>query len=335
MTRVLRWVGTLGLLVVVLSLVDLDEARSVLSTAHTSLLGLALVIALVDRLVMPAKWLLLARVGIPDLSYAEATRAYFAAGFAGTVLPISVGADVLRAVAVGARRGKVAEVASSIVVERVIGIGVAAFLAIAAVALAALVGVDVAFVLAWAVAATGVALLALLPLWPPAKRLVRLPAPWLDGENPVSRFLNRASDAYAAYADRPATLRTFAALTLAEQLHPFVGFSVLAHAFGVEVGWTALLVSIPLIMLVTRLPIAPAGLGVMEGAAVLLLGLFGVGSGEALVLSLGYRLVAFTALLPGALFLGGMSPDHRAHETSAPGPVSELSQPVFAERDDE
>jgi uncharacterized membrane protein YbhN (UPF0104 family) len=69
-----------------------------------------------------------------------------------------------------------------------------------------------------------------------------------------------------------------------------------------EVALFALFVAVPLTLFVGRLPIAVAGIGVVEGALVYLLGVFGVPPAEALSLALAGRVIEFAALLPGALF---------------------------------
>ena len=104
------------------------------------------------------------------------------------------------------------------------------------------------------------------------------------------------------YRHRPGTLIAVGLLSLVEQAFPVVVLWILAHALDLEVSFLALLVAVPLALFVGRLPIAIAGIGVLEGALVYLLGLFGVPPAEALSLALAGRIAEIFALLPGGLF---------------------------------
>ena len=104
------------------------------------------------------------------------------------------------------------------------------------------------------------------------------------------------------YRHHLGTLAVVAVLSLVEQAFPIVVLWILVHALDLEVSPLALFVAVPLTLFVGRLPIAIAGIGVIEGALVYLLGAFGVSPAEALSLALAGRLVEIVALLPGGLF---------------------------------
>ena len=64
--------------------------------------------------------------------------------------------------------------------------------------------------------------------------------------------------------------------------------------------WTVYFVVVPLLSLAQAIPLTPNGLGMREGGAVALLGLFGVSQTGALALALGYLTLLVLAGLVGA-----------------------------------
>ena len=90
---------------------------------------------------------------------------------------------------------------------------------------------------------------------------------------------------------------------------------ILAHSLDVEISFFALLVAVPLAFFVGRLPIVIAGIGVLEGALVYLLALFGVAHEEALSLALAGRLAEIFALRPGGLFWSSLVRTPRSDAT--------------------
>lgn len=95
-----------------------------------------------------------------------------------------------------------------------------------------------------------------------------------------------------------------------------VGLCILVHAISIVVFWLLargqdmpiLLVDaaavVPLMLLVSMIPVAIGGWGVREGFLVALLGAAGIGPESALLLSVSFGTVSFLASLPGVVLLG-------------------------------
>ncbi|MEO5337065.1 MAG: flippase-like domain-containing protein [Magnetospirillum sp. WYHS-4] len=77
---------------------------------------------------------------------------------------------------------------------------------------------------------------------------------------------------------------------------------VLARALAIDISVVDCLILIPLVILITTLPISIGGWGVREGAMVGTLGLVGVPAESALVLSILFGLSAMVTALPGGVF---------------------------------
>src|SRR5690606_20814508 len=108
-------------LLALLAFVVAEPREVVQAIARMSLpaLVVAVVLAAGDRVLMAYKWQRLLRArGVP-LPLGVAVRAHFASTFAGLFLPVTLGADALRVVAV--RQFGVYDVTVSVVVERTLG----------------------------------------------------------------------------------------------------------------------------------------------------------------------------------------------------------------------
>lgn len=75
----------------------------------------------------------------------------------------------------------------------------------------------------------------------------------------------------------------------------------LAHSLAIDMTWMQAIILLPLVLLVTVLPISIGGWGVREAGAIGLLGLIGVAKAEALMLSIQLGLVNIFISLPGGL----------------------------------
>ena len=121
-------------------------------------------------------------------------------------------------------------------------------------------------------------------------------------------------------------LHTLKILMLTITGHINVSLSVwilgLSLGLGDQLSLLDCLVLIPPVLLITVLPVSIAGWGVREGAMVTALGLIGISTESALVLSILFGLAAIAASLPGGLvwLLSGIGRRLKATEELTPKP---------------
>jgi len=104
------------------------------------------------------------------------------------------------------------------------------------------------------------------------------------------------------------------ALAAAAMVHVGISLCIalLASAVGISVSFAAALTVVPIVMLISLLPISIGGWGVREGTMVIGLGLLGVESSDALLISVMYGLSATAIGLAGGFFwLLGLPPRAR------------------------
>ena len=302
LTPWLRGLVTLLLIGWVLSRVDLPELFEMMQRASVSVLLLALLLALLDRVVMVAKWLPLLKVQLPEVGWWPATRVYMASTFAGLFMP-SIAADVLRGVALGRGRKAVPEIGASIALERMLGmLGGSLLSGLALYRIAQLkFSLDTRGILPWGWIATlvppAIVIASFAFLKIPALRALINRRAGIPGMGLVRRF----SGAYELYSERGRLILVVWLASAFEQTLPIWIYLMIAKSMGGTITAEMLWIAIPLMLFAARLPFTLWGLGVAEGGIIYLLGLFGVPSSEALALVLIGRVVELVAILPGGL----------------------------------
>jgi uncharacterized protein (TIRG00374 family) len=326
--RLVSVLVTVGCLVLLARIVDPGELGAALASASVPLLIAAVLVRAFDRLVMIWKWFPFLRIQLPDVSFLHAARAYLVSGLAIYMIPISVGADVVRAGVLGRDEKAVPEVGASIIAERLIGIAATGMLSLIALFVAYTQSIELTFVLPWALAAVVLGLLALVA--PLSERV----ASWglrsiaTARRIPGRTFLSKVATAYQVYGSHPGLLLAVGVASVFEQFLSVVVAWIIVKALGLSISFLMLMVAIPLAIFAGRIPVSLGGIGITEGAIVYLLGLFGVSTADALALSLVARAIdIFVVSVPGAFLWRDMVTSHQGsgkNDDSNPGLVRQL-----------
>jgi glycosyltransferase 2 family protein len=261
---------------------------------------LALAINLVAVLVMTERWrvLLVAR-GRREPGFGWLLETTLVSLLLGQVLPTAVGGDAVKAIDLARRTGARAESISSVLVDRILGLGALVLLAAAGAAsggagfggstvLAIEIGVGLVCALSLAVLFSVRARRALRPLRPVARKL-RIEGP-----------LRALYEGLHAYRAHPAALAWVFVLALAAQLLRVITVAVLVRGMSLDVGFGTLLLLCPVLFLVTIVPISLNGVGLREATFVVVLASVDVAREDAFVLGLAFFAVGVLTALLGA-----------------------------------
>lgn len=288
---------------------------------------LLVAVAIADRALMAYKWLVLVRARGIVLPFGKGFALYCVASFWGQVLPMTVGGDVVRLWLTTRLTQGFDTLAASIAMERLLGF-VGALLAtlVGLVILGEIVdlGADLAR-LWWAALAIVVAGIGAFGL-SLSVRLYEAVYAALPDALRTSKIVQRVQQLHAAYLDyrrHGRALRAFFALTLLEQAAPIVFVWLSARALGLELDLLVAAAVVPLATLITRVPISLAGIGIFEGAFMLLLPLGGVAAAQAVSMALLDRVVQIVAMAPWWLHYA-----LRSGSFKAPAPKPEGRSPV-------
>jgi glycosyltransferase 2 family protein len=225
--------------------------------------------------------------------------------FVSNFLPSTVGGDVLRVTRLTAMNGQRHTSVASVVVERLTG-----FLVLPFITLVALLGnptllhLGQASRLSLALALGTLAALVVI--------LVLVASPTV-GERFAGRswlgFVSAVHLGLARMRRDPGAALGVLVSALAYQLSMVAAAWMAGHAMGIQVGWSAMMAFIPIVAIAQVLPISVSGLGLREGALVILLVPLGVSSGQAVAFGLLlYGMNMVVSLLGAPAFAVGARP---------------------------
>ena len=303
-SRMLRLAVSVGLLTWIGWQTDWPSVQRALTTLRGEYWLAALGLLLVAQAVTTLRWRLFARALHFPHSLAQMTGYYLIGMFFNLVLPTSVGGDVVRVWYLDGNSGRKLAAFASVLLDRLNGLFVLIALACAAVllspvALPAWISISVA-----SLAGGGIAAVAVLPL---LARSGRLPAQRVRQLRTMLHLLK--------------TPRTLIAATL---LSIFVQAAAVGIVWLIGAGLQAPIpasyywIMVPMVSLLTLLPVSVNGMGVREGGVVLFLTPLGIEPATALTLAFLWFLVyAAGSLLGGVVYLAGAFPKPQAAEAAS------------------
>ena len=299
---------TIGLIAFFAHKVDLDDLlqrlRSVGILAVVEALGMTFLLSVIQTL----RWRIVLRTLGTAISGWKLLRYTQVGLFFNSVLPSGVGGDIFRAVLARRAGAPLRLAAASVVLDRLMAlIALVLFVAIASPFLLQMLQHGLEgwlIVMATGAGTLGIAfllvfhhLLGWLGTSVVGRLRARLPVVAKRGID----FLDDVSrNAFALLANRrcgPAVM----GFSLLSQLGMGFTIYIFAHALSAPATLGMCLALFPPAMLIGMLPISLGGWGVREGAMVLFFGLVGVGTNDALGMSILYGIILTVAGLPGGL----------------------------------
>lgn len=291
MTKKLRFVASVILLGFLAWHTDWHQVREAFARLDLRLWLLGVALYAVTQVVSSLRWALLARPLGFDRRLGDYLAFYYVGMFFNLVLPTSVGGDVVRAWYLDGRSGRRLPAFLSVLLDRGSGLLVLLLIACVAAALSPIAlprGLAAGVWAAGALAVVGLAFLALT-----AGRIAG-PIGRLLGAR-VGRLISSIDDLKTIFWSRRGLLVSTTLLSVVVQAANVVLVWLIGHALGAPVPAAYYAVLVPVVTLLTLLPVSLNGMGVREGAMVLLLAPFGITEGTALSLAFLWFLT-FTAV---------------------------------------
>ena len=277
--------------------VDLQKSGQHLAGFDVGWGVLALLVVALLFLVAALRWQIYARALHISLNIGAAFRLYLIGQFIGQILPASVGGDAVRVWLLARRGVAVGQGVSSVVLERLTGL-IGILILIAALLPLTFTYVDeawqrLAIVLLLAIAAAGISVVVGLSFVP------RLITRWRTLAV-ISKLADVASEARRAGLMLKPALSVLL-LSIFMHLLAVLAVYILALGLGMEITPLACLALVPVVLLLSTLPISVAGWGVRENVMVAALAFAGAESSEALALSILFGLTLLALSLVGAV----------------------------------
>ena len=261
-------------------------------------------------------WRLLNLAGC-EVRWADSFRLTFLGLFFNLVVPGLTGGDVIKAIlAAKENPGRRADALVSVVVDRILGLGMLAALATVVILFLGppfdQVRLPVAVVLAAMVGG------ALTYVNPKLRRLVRFEA--LLDALPLSDKLKQVDAAILTYTRHPGEIALALVFSLGNHFFAILGIMALSIAFGVStevIGVIDYFVIVPVANMVSSIPIAPGGWGVGEAIFAFLYTLMGAGAALGVAVSISFRIAQILLGLAGGLYLLKPGASAELHEAEA------------------
>jgi uncharacterized membrane protein YbhN (UPF0104 family) len=247
----------------------------------------ALAAYVLAQAVSTRRWQLLAEPLGFCRPYRQLHGIYYIGMYFNLVLPTSIGGDVVRAWYLDGRRGRRVASFLSVLLDRLSGLAVLLVLAVLGVVLSPVALPAWVRWSVWGAAAAAVGGLLLLPL------VARLRVPFAGRARQILHGL--------AAVRSPRVLLSTTLLSLVVQAVSVVQVWFVSLALGAPVPFAYLWILVPMVSLLTMLPITVGGHGLREVAMVLFLAPLGIGQGTALPLSFLWLSVYVAASLAGGL----------------------------------
>lgn len=291
----LRSLIGIALLTYILYRVGSKDLLVTLSQISLAMVGYLLLLTVVLLLLSVFKWQMILREFGVVASIRDLTKHYLVGYFINSFLPSSIGGDVVRSYKLGKEAGHL-NVFSATILERYSGLVTMLLMALIAVALFNFGSPKVPLlVLLASVGVIAGSLIGLSRSGIRALTLLRFP----------ERIITKASslrEALLTGSKRPHFLLTIVMLSVLFHL----GAVLNTHAAGVAVGWDAppllsLLAVVPVVLIVTGIPLTPGNLGLTEGAFYYFLTMIGASPSQAVATALVLRAKSVLLALIGGL----------------------------------
>ncbi|MBV9412220.1 MAG: flippase-like domain-containing protein [Acidimicrobiia bacterium] len=281
-----RLLASFGMLAFLLTKVTNFNLSELLPAWHAStfawlLSGLALTLFAV--VVAAMRWQLVAGVLHLHARLRTFFSQYLAGMFVSSVLPSTIGGDVVRVSRLSATTGDPPGSFASVILERISGWVILPLLTFAGLAIhPSLLNLGDASKIALLLAVGALVVLAILVAAGISPKL----GGRLAHNEGWTRFLGAVHLGMEQFRRAPLSVATVLGVSLAYQLTLVVAAWMIGHALGLNIGITVLLAFLPAVAMAQVLPISIGGLGLREGALVLFLHPLGVSYEHAIAFGL-------------------------------------------------
>jgi glycosyltransferase 2 family protein len=294
---------SLGLMAVLLWRIRFDTLAETLRGADTSWLALALLAMFASNLLGSYQWSRLLQIVNIRIPYWKVSAYYHIGLFFNNFLPANVGGDIARIADSSRYAPSTSAAVSAVLMDRMVGT-----LALAGMAMVTTIPVATRFhlvlvylaLVGFFLLSVGLLFAAFHPAVIPA--LSRL----LDrlGLVALSPHVSALAERLGTFRGKPGLLARIMAVAVLTQISRIGVHALVARSLGIDLPFSYFLLFVPLLAVIVSLPISVNGIGVREGAGVVLFGLVAVDRAHAFSLQFATYLVAVAvSLLGGLVFL--------------------------------
>ncbi|GJL54393.1 MAG: hypothetical protein NPIRA02_15250 [Nitrospirales bacterium] len=311
-----RIIVSVLVLVIVLAIIPWDDFIE--SNIWSQLIGwylfLAGILVLIDRVVNACRWYLLIDHRKSNLYFRQVLSIYFKSAFLGLIVPSSAGGELLKGYGLMKSGYQMAESFSSVFVERLFGL--------VALVLTCIIGffmfykqlkiipielVERMFVLVFMICLCGIVVSYFFFRWFEQ---------WVNPESKIALRLKEIRCSLQYYQKIKMQLVLALGLSFLVQIIRIFFTWLIGLGVGISLELPYYVLFVPVISLVSMIPISIAGIGVQEGAFIYFFSLTETNMAMVLVMALFVRLFVTVSVLPGGIFYAqeGLGTDSTRNE---------------------
>lgn len=293
---------SIAAIIVIVNSVDIQKSLEAVKTASIKLLLLSILITIIEQLVIAHKWIILLKVKNFTISIWQLLNINLIAGFWGLFLPSSLSIDILRGYYLVKNESSKGLSASSIIVDRVMGILSLLFVAIIGVLISGslLSGINVKpyiFLL------TSIIIIFVFLIFR-EKTFLFVKKYLVLKKNKIYKKLLNLYNIVFDFKKYPKTLIESFLLSVTVQILRIVAIYYISEAYYLNIGIIYFFILVPITMITVMLPISVGGIGVREGSFIAFFSLVGLSFDDAILISLTITLkVVLFSLVGGILYL--------------------------------
>ena len=300
---ILRIVLSFGLIGLLLTRLSLNDLILTLRSIGIFPFFLALSLLLVRVIVSSYRWKVMIAVKDIHISLRALISYYFVGIFFNLLLPTTLGGDVARGYKLSIYSKKKIDSATSVLMERFIGLSTLLIISLASLlynfkyikdtkVTFIVFGVSAAYFLFFGVLFSEVTVRKI-------ESITKTFAFWNLGDK-ISRFYNSL---HTFIDDKPVLAKTFGLSVIYQVVGIFAVF-LLSQSIGLDISLVYFLTIMPIIFVITMIPVSIGGLGIREGSFVFFLTREGVSTVNALSLSLLFYAQIIIIGIIGAIIYG-------------------------------
>ena len=311
MKRSMQLIITAASIVLIVYKIDFTVVWESLASANYWYLFAAFLVVIVNRCLMGYKWnLLLQAVGI-NMSHFESIKIYFISNFLGLFLPPTVGMDSIRAFMVKKRNHSFFDTVSSIFVERLLGLMVILLYGVFGVIifLLSVANIDIELVNLLIISMIMLFVFFIVFMLSLNETVYRWKMKFFNHLMSVNfldkimKIIIKIYDSYYQFRHKKMVLFVFSLLTILEATLVTIWVFCISESLGAGIPLYCYWSIVPVITIITRIPITIASIGIHEGSYIYFLSLLGYSKSLGFSIGMIDHLVIILGILPGALFL--------------------------------
>ncbi len=297
--KIVKIVVSVVLIGVILSVVDLNQVFQTISQVNPVWYFFGFVMVIIDQSYMGAKWNILLRIVDIKVHFTVPVMGYLKGCAYRYFLPSTLGIDAYKTYYVRKFDSRIANIVSSIIVERFFGILTSLFVVVlmfsffasylslgyeTIIAVSCFLGI-LGFFLLFYMLVRNVDKLSALPVWQ-----------WLPKK--IKHKIEPALVSLERFQGKSKALYSYIALSIIEKFFYGIILYFCVRSLGIDsVSLLFFVSATPVLSLIDRIPVSFSSIGVREGALVLLLKPFGIPAAEALSIALLMRGIELTQIV--------------------------------------